>query len=148
MLLRTFSQCSHHVKLQLSSSYCRSLYTCHLWYNYTVKQYRQIQVAHNNVLNDWWVIRNIVVRMVCLWRIEEITSLSCECVANSSAWRSSKLYANHNKCLYGSQIVSWCISCFIYCLYTVVQHFSLSCTECCSMWWSIVMIQKCYLMPF
>ena len=49
MLLRTFSRCSYHVKLQLFSSYCGSLYSCHLWCNYTVKQYREIQVAYNNV---------------------------------------------------------------------------------------------------
>ena len=36
MLLRTFSQCSYHVKLQLFSSYCGNLYACHLWCNYTV----------------------------------------------------------------------------------------------------------------
>ena len=50
MLLRTlntFSQFSYYVKLQLFSSYCGSLYTCHLWCNYTVKQYREIQVAYN-----------------------------------------------------------------------------------------------------
>ena len=124
MLLRTFSQCSYHVKLQLFSSYCGSLYTCHLWCNYTVKQHREIRVAYNNVLEDWWVMRNFVVRVACLWRIEVTIdtrirrlvygfyqrlnvseNFLVKCVVNSSAWLSSKLYAHWNKCLYVSQII-------------------------------------------
>ena len=66
MLLRTFNQFSDHVKLPLFSSYCGSLYSCHLWGNYTVKQYREIQVAYNNVLDEWWVMRNFLVRVACL----------------------------------------------------------------------------------
>ena len=40
------------------------------------------------------------------------------------------------------QLALECISCFIYCLYTVVQYFSLSVTECCDAWRGIIMIQK------
>ena len=72
MLLRTFSQCSYHVTLQLFSSYCGSLYSCHLRCNYTVKQYREIQVLMIMFLDDWWVMRNFIVRVACLWRIEVI----------------------------------------------------------------------------
>ena len=34
------------------NAYCGSLYTCPFWCNYTVKQYREIQVAYNYVLDD------------------------------------------------------------------------------------------------
>ena len=107
MLLRTVSQCLYHVQLQLFSSNCGSLNTCHLWCNCTVKEYRQIQVAYDNVIDDWWVMTNFVVRVVCLWRIEGTILIPVpvygfyrslivsenshvKCVVNSSAWLSSK----------------------------------------------------------
>ena len=51
MLLRSFNICSADVKKQKQSfsSYCGSLYTCHLWYHNTVRWYRQMHVAYNNV---------------------------------------------------------------------------------------------------
>ena len=125
MLLRTFSQCSYHVKLQLFSSYCGSLYSCHLWCNYTVKQYREIQVAYNNVFrrlmgyekfcnasgmfvanrsdNFDTRIRRLVYGFYQRLIVSENSLVKC--VVNSSAWLSSKWYANWNKCLYVSQII-------------------------------------------
>ena len=118
MLLRTFSQCSYHVKLQLFSSYCGSLYTCHLWCNYTVKQYREVQVAYSNVFRrlmgyekfcsaSGLFVENRSDNFVYGFYQKLIVSDNylVKCVVNSSAWLSSKLYANWNKCLYVSQIV-------------------------------------------
>ena len=125
MLVRTFSQYSDHVKLQLFSSYCGSLYSCHLWCNYTVKQYREIQGAYNNVFrrlmgyekfcsaSGMFVanrsdsfhtrIRRLVYGFYQRLIVSENSLVKC--VVNSSAWLSSNLYANRNKCLYVSQIV-------------------------------------------
>ena len=49
MLLRTFSSCSYAVKLQLFKSYCGSMYTAFLWCDFRKRQYRQLEVAYNNV---------------------------------------------------------------------------------------------------
>ena len=52
MLLRTFNYCSANVIKQLFSSCCGSLYTCHLWCKYAVRQYRQMHVGYNNFSGD------------------------------------------------------------------------------------------------
>ena len=49
MLLRTFHYCSADVKKQSFSSYCGGLYICHLLCKYTVRQYKQMHVAYNDV---------------------------------------------------------------------------------------------------
>ena len=49
MLLRTFSPCSYVVKLQLFISCCGSVYTAFLRCDFTKRQYRQLEVAYNNV---------------------------------------------------------------------------------------------------
>ena len=48
-LLGAFSSCSYAVKLQLFMSYCGSMYTAFLWCDFTKRQYRQLEVAYNNV---------------------------------------------------------------------------------------------------
>ena len=135
MLLRTFNQCSDHVKLQLFSYYFGSLYSCHLWCNYTVK-HREIQVAYNNAFRRLMCyekfcsasgmfvanrsdnfdtrIRRLVYDFYQRLIVSENSLVKC--VVNSSAWLSPKLYANWNKCLYVSQIMYFM---FIFCLYTV-----------------------------
>ena len=90
-----------------------------------VKQYREIQVAYNNVFrrlmgyekfcsSSGMFVANRSVKFDTRIRrlaygfyqrlIVSENSL-VKCVVNSSAWLSSKLYANWNKCLYVSQIV-------------------------------------------
>ena len=49
MLLRTFSSCSYVVKLRFFVSYCGSMYTVFIWCDFTKKQYRQMEVAYNNL---------------------------------------------------------------------------------------------------
>ena len=131
MLLRTFNYWTADVKKkQLFSSYCGSLYTCHLWRKYIVRQYRQMQVAYDNVFrllmgyhkfcsasgmfvenrNDNFdarirrLVHGFYHRLMCSGN-----SL-VNCVVNSSAWLSSDLYRNCNKCLYVSEMVLW--TCF------------------------------------
>ena len=114
MLLRTFNYCSADVKKQLFSSYCGSLYTCHLWCNYTVRQYRQMHVAYNNVFRRLMGYHNFCSAsgMFVENRIDNFDArirrlvygfyqrLMCSgnslvnCVMNSSAWLSSDLYRN------------------------------------------------------
>ena len=113
MLLRTFNYCSADVKKkQLFSSYCGSLYTCHLWWNHTVRQYRQMHVAYNNVFRRLmgyhkfcsasgmfvenridnfdarkkWLVYGFYQRLMCSGN-----SL-VNYVMNSSAWLSSDVY--------------------------------------------------------
>ena len=93
-----------------------------LWCNYTVKQYREIQVAYNYVFrrlmgyekfcsasgmfvanrsdNFDTRIRRLVYGFYQRLIVSENSLVKC--VVNSSAWLSSKLYANWNKCLYVS----------------------------------------------
>ena len=52
ILLRTFNYCSANVIIQLFSSCCGILYTCHLWCKYAVRQYRQMHVGYNIFSGD------------------------------------------------------------------------------------------------
>ena len=54
MLLRTFSSCLYAANLQLFMSYCGSMYTAFLWCYFTKRQYRQLEVAYNNVFRRLW----------------------------------------------------------------------------------------------
>ena len=125
MLLRTFNYCSADVKKTIVSSYCGSLFTCHLWCNYTVQQYRQMHVAYNNIFRRLmgYHIFCSASGMFVENRIDNFDArirrlvygfyqrLMCSgnslvnCVMNSSTWLSSDLYRNWNKCLYVSEMV-------------------------------------------
>ena len=48
MLLRKFYMCSSNVKVTLFRAYCISMYTPHLWWNYTNAAIRKLYVAYNN----------------------------------------------------------------------------------------------------
>ena len=49
MLFRKFFHCSEPTKIQLFNSYCASLYTPHLWFNYSSEIMRKLKVAYNNI---------------------------------------------------------------------------------------------------
>ena len=49
ILLRALGLCSYAVKLRLFESYCGFMYTTFLWCDFTKSQYRQLEVAYNNV---------------------------------------------------------------------------------------------------
>ena len=48
-LLRKFFMCTESVKITLFRSFCTSLYTCELWWNYRSESLRKLWVAYNNV---------------------------------------------------------------------------------------------------
>ena len=111
MLLRTFSSCSYAVKLQLFMSYCGSMYTAFLWWDFTKRQYRHLEVAYNNVFRrlmgydkycsaSGMYVENRTdgfdarVRKLVYGfreRLDISDNSVIETVINSSTWRSSKL---------------------------------------------------------
>ena len=48
-LLRKLFMCTESVKITLFRSFCSSLYTCELWWNYRSESSRKLCVAYNNV---------------------------------------------------------------------------------------------------
>ena len=48
-LIKKFYMCTEDVKCALFKSYCTSLYTCQLWYNYKSESIRKLCVGYNNV---------------------------------------------------------------------------------------------------
>ena len=49
-ILRKFYMCSVEVKVMLFKSYCTSLYTAHLWTNYSNKTLNDFYIAYHNVM--------------------------------------------------------------------------------------------------
>ena len=49
-ILRRFYMCSIEVKVMLFKSYCTSLYTAHLWTNYSNKTLNDFYIAYHNVM--------------------------------------------------------------------------------------------------
>ena len=49
-ILRKFYMCSTEVKVTLFKSYCTSLYTAHLWTNYSNKAINDFYIAYHNVM--------------------------------------------------------------------------------------------------
>ena len=49
ILVRKFGRCTDEVKLNLFRSYITPIYGCHLWANYTVRQFNTVKVAYNCV---------------------------------------------------------------------------------------------------
>ena len=50
ILCRKFHMCSVPVKLKLFNSYCSSLYTPHLWWNYKTMSVSKLQITFHNIL--------------------------------------------------------------------------------------------------
>jgi len=48
VLKHRFHMCSVAVKLKLFRTFCYSLYTAHLWWNYAVCSFKKVNVAYNN----------------------------------------------------------------------------------------------------
>ena len=48
ILVRKFSMCSNAVKITLFRTYCSSLYTSQLWWNYSKTAIKKMYVAYNN----------------------------------------------------------------------------------------------------
>ena len=76
-------------------------------------------------LDDWYVVIDFVVRVVCLWTMEGTTLIP---VSDGLSIFS-----------FSPKMLS-----FIYYLYTDVQCFFRSCTEWCNLWWGILVKQHQY----
>ena len=50
ILSRKFHMCSVPVKLKLFNSYCASLYTPHLWWNYKKMSVTKLHITYHNIL--------------------------------------------------------------------------------------------------
>ena len=50
ILFRKFHMCSVSVKLKLFNSYCASMYTPHLWWNYKKMSICKLQITYHNLL--------------------------------------------------------------------------------------------------
>ena len=50
ILFRKFHMCSVSVKLKLFNSYCASMYTPHLWWNYKKMSICKLQITYHNIL--------------------------------------------------------------------------------------------------
>ena len=48
VLSRRFHMCSIEVKNTLSRSFCTPMYTCQLWWNFSVQSMHKLNVAYNN----------------------------------------------------------------------------------------------------
>ena len=53
ILCRKFHMCSVPVKLKLFNSYCSSLYTTHLWWNYRKMSVPKLQITFHNILKRY-----------------------------------------------------------------------------------------------
>ena len=50
ILFRKFHMCSVSMKLNLFNSYCASMYTPHLWWNYKKMSICKLQITYHNIL--------------------------------------------------------------------------------------------------
>ena len=115
----------------------------HLRCNCTVKHWHMKVIVF---LDDWWYTRNLVVRVVSLWKIQVtilysyqtaclwfLPKIKCcskfhrEICSEITACLPPILFGNWNYCLYVPQIASQCISCVIY----IAHILLLCCAWCC-----------------
>ena len=119
-ITRIFSSYSYAVKLQLFITYCGSMYTAFLWCDFTKRQHRQFEVAHNNVFqrlmghDKYFSASGMFVENrtdcfdACIRKLvfgfRERLHISdnslVETIINSSAWRSSKFLQLWEEYLY------------------------------------------------
>ena len=120
MLFRTFVSCSYAVQLQLFMSYCGSMYTAFLWCDFTLRKYRQLEAAFDNVFrrflgydkycsassmfveyrSDGFDARIRKLLYGFRERLQIAENSLIEIVINSSAWHSSRSLNLWEKYLY------------------------------------------------
>ena len=113
ILCRKFHMCSVPVKLKLFTSYCSSLYTPHLWWNYKKMSVTNLQITFHNILKRniglskydstsatcaftntqccQSTIRNIVFKCMCIYIYIGECVCVCLCVYPSGQWRLDAL---------------------------------------------------------
>ena len=120
ILFRKFHMCSVSVKLKLFNSYCASMYTPHLWWNYKKMSICKLQITYHNILKMniglskfestsatcaitntqccQSVIRNLVYKFVC--RLEKSQNTIVKALLSSSIVYSSRVRAHWRGLLY------------------------------------------------
>jgi hypothetical protein len=119
-LVRKFYMCTEDVKIALFKTHCSSMYTPHLWWNYTTTHIRKLHVAYNNVfrflckLPIWCsasemfavryvrscqaVIRNLIYRFTV--RIQCSENLLLQNIMNSDIYFQSLIWKHWRNSLY------------------------------------------------
>ena len=115
ILSRKFHMCSEPVKLKLFNSYCASLYTPHLWWNYKKMSVTKLHITYHNILKRniglskyestsatcadtntqccKSTIRNLVFKFVCRLNRPLSRRLDrCDCMIQNEGHDSRKLF--------------------------------------------------------
>ena len=120
ILFRKFHMCSVSVKLKLFNSYCASMYTPHLWWNYKKMSICKLQITYHNILKMniglskyestsatcattntqccQSVIRNLVYKFVC--RLDKSNNTIVKALLSSSIVYSSRIRSHWRGLLY------------------------------------------------
>ena len=120
ILPRKFHMCSVPVKLKLFNSYCGSLYTPHLWWNYKKMYVTKLHITYHNILKRniglskyestsatcaytntqccQSTIRNLIFKFVC--RLNKSDNALIKAVLASSVMYSSRIRSNWRRLLY------------------------------------------------
>ena len=115
-----FHMCSVPVKLKLFNSYCASLYTPHLWWNYKKMSFTKLHITYHNILKrniglskyestsatcDYTntqccqsTIRNLVFKFVC--RLNKSDNALIKAILASSVVYSSRIRSHWRRLLY------------------------------------------------
>ena len=120
ILSRKFHMCSVSVKLKLFNSYCASLYTPHLWWNYKKMSVTKLHITYHNILKRniglskyestsatcaytntqccQSTIRNLVFKFVC--RLNKSDNALIKAILASSVVYSSRIRSHWRRLLY------------------------------------------------
>ena len=130
MLFRKFHMCSVSVKLNLFNSYCSSLYTSHLWWNYKKISVTKLQITYHSILKRniglskyesisatcvftnkqccQSTIRNLVFKFVC--RLNKSDNALIKSLLASSVVYSTRIHSHLRRLLYVYDHRSHCLS--------------------------------------
>ena len=120
ILSRKFHMCSVPGKLKLFNSYCASLYTPHLWWNYKKMSVTKLHITYHNILKRniglskyestsatcaytntqccQSTIRNLVFKFVC--RLNTSDNALIKALLASSVVYSSRIHSHWRRLLY------------------------------------------------
>ena len=135
MLCRKFHMCSVRVKLKLFNSYCSSLYTPYLWWNYRKMSVTKLQITFHNTCYFLYIlkrnigiskydstsatcaftntqccqstIRNLIFKFMC--RLNKSDNALIKALMASSVVYTSRINSHWRRLLYGTIICTRCI---------------------------------------
>ena len=124
ILLRKFYMCTYSVKVKLFSTYCSSMYTAHLWWNYRNLTIKKFRITYHNVLKLLLgftkyvstgvvctvfnipscaaVVRNLIFRFMC--RLQRSGCLFVKEILNCDLAYTSKIRMHWTELLYSNFI--------------------------------------------